>query len=183
MKEQTRQSDLDMAHKVALKFAHFLKKFDRFKDKNVEDLTHTLLCEIVPGLEHFDPDKGTKIRYIQIICKRRCFNLFRNELTREKRKGTTLSFEDVEENYKQLAHEYLSVTPDCESRNIKADIDGIIDALPSPMGYLSKLLKFFTITEVAYIQDRTRQSIYRDIKNLRKSFQPLTEDKEENECL
>jgi hypothetical protein len=121
----------------------------------LDDIEQELMCEVISSLPRFDEQRGSLEHFIKKILARRAANLLESFL-RIKR-GPFINFRGYIENDNFDENEI------CKNRT---DLHWLMDHLPSKYKLICKLLENYSVAEAARIIDKSRASIYHDLKRI-----------------
>ncbi len=157
-----------------------------FTKSDCEDLEQDLLVDLYRRLADYDPTRARRSTFVARVVRNRALDIIaaRKAACRDYRL-CTCSLNEVLEDDEGSAIErsgafdlenYLHRTgrlshPMEEQRDLRLDIHGAMERLPSALLQLCRLLQTNTITEVSHATGIPRGTIYEHIRKLRAIFE------------
>ncbi|GHU19192.1 hypothetical protein FACS189472_08630 [Alphaproteobacteria bacterium] len=136
-------------------FARNLKRTNMLRSMEIEDIEQELMCEAIKCLHNFDEKLGEFEHYIRKVLARCAANLLRSFSCAKR--GPFVGFKEYAEN-------------DNFDENVMkdhcAELNCLMDYLPSQYKTLCKLLMNHSITETSKITGKSRGVLYRDLKRI-----------------
>ena len=156
-----------------------------FTPDDHEDIEQELVLDFILRWPDFDPARGSRISFIQMVVKRRCANLIEEIEALKRGQGerpvslNTLLYADDEDDAMELldtiANEeglwgdaYLGWNQ--LSADLRLDLERAIATLPPEMALICEKLKTLRVAEVARELGIPRTTVNRAIERLRKTM-------------
>jgi len=143
-------------------------QFDLSEDEK-EDLRHDMVVELLSAFKRFDPDKATRETFINRVLDKFVKHAIRVRCTRQRRAcDSPIGFDDIAPGYESAVNDtrsgQLNEQGLCE---LRLDLRAAIARMPERLQRVCRLLMTFNPTETARKLGICRQSIYRNIREIR----------------
>jgi len=156
MKSRNSYSGIDPKVVNLIKFyARQYRSLKCFADQDIEDIEQDLFCKFFSCLDQYDETRGSLSTFTNQVIKNHINNLIRNH------SRTTPNLKNCMQPE--------SYCPEDEAIQ-RIDVEQIISTLSEEQQVWCEQLKYYTIAEVADMNDISRTTLYNTLKKIRPKF-------------
>jgi len=137
-----------------------------------EDLRHDMVVELLSAFQRFNPDKAKRETFINRVLDRFAKYMTRIRCTHRRRAcDSPIHFDDVAPGFGSVSNQPATGQLDEQARReLRADVSLVISRMPERFQRTCRALMTFGATDAAEQLGICRQSIYRNIAEIREHF-------------
>ena len=154
--------------RIAFRIRRLNIKFDLSEDEQ-EDYRQDMVVELLSAFERFDPRKAKRETFVNRVLGKFVKYATRIRCTRRRRAcDSPICFEDIVLGYQPVVNDPRAGQPDEQSRReLHLDMGAVLTRMPERLRRVCRLLMEFSAAEAAEQLGICRQSIYRNIAEIR----------------